>query len=176
MVAVITDQLLGVLEKASDLRHELRCLHTVEHPVVQELSFDELPIIFFTLRGGTNLFRLRRIAADLRPALEAVPGVRRVEIFGGLEREVKVDVDQFQEKVEILREQLETTLHNWREQFTPGVSGPTPVKTQKTAAPKKTSPKKTTAKKTAAKKTTPKATAKKDTPKKTAPKKTTTES
>lgn len=65
----------------------------VEHPQVHELSFDELPIIFFTLRGGADLFRLRRIAADLRPALEAVPGVRRVDIFGGLERQVKVLAD-----------------------------------------------------------------------------------
>lgn len=66
-----------------------------ERPVVQELSFDELPIIFFTLRGSANLFRLRRIAEDLRPELEAVPGVRRVEIFGGLEHEVKVFADPF---------------------------------------------------------------------------------
>ena len=71
----------------------------------------------------------------------------------------KVDVEQFQEKVEILREQLEETLHNWREQFTPGVSAPKPVKVEKAEA-----------KKTVAKTTTPKATAKK-----TAPKKTTTE-
>jgi multidrug efflux pump subunit AcrB len=64
-----------------------------ESPVVQELSFDELPIIFYTLRGGADLYRLRRIAQDLRPALEAVPGVRRIDIFGGLEPEVKVLAD-----------------------------------------------------------------------------------
>lgn len=66
-----------------------------EQPVVQELSFDELPIILFTLRGGADLYRLRRIADDLRPALESVPGVRRVEVFGGLEHEVKVHADPF---------------------------------------------------------------------------------
>ena len=86
----------------------------------------------------------------------------------------KVDVEQFQEKVEILREQLEVTLNNWREQFTPGVAAPKPVKVEKTetkkTVAKKTAPKKTAAKKTAPKKTTPKVTAKK-----TAPKKTTTE-
>ncbi|MGH0029482.1 MAG: efflux RND transporter permease subunit, partial [Myxococcota bacterium] len=66
-----------------------------EQPVVQELSFDELPIILFTLRGDADLYRLRRIASDLRPVLEAVPGVRRVDVFGGLEREVKVHADPF---------------------------------------------------------------------------------
>jgi HAE1 family hydrophobic/amphiphilic exporter-1 len=66
-----------------------------EQPVVQELSFDELPIVLFTLRGGADLYRLRRLASDLKPVLEAVPGVRRVDVFGGLEREVKVYADPF---------------------------------------------------------------------------------
>ena len=86
--------------------------------------------------------------------------------------QVKVDVDQFQERVEVLREQLETALHNWREQFTPGVAGPQPVKVEveaETPKPKKKTAKKTTAK-PAAKKTTPKSTAKKTTPKSTAKK------
>jgi ribonuclease E len=62
----------------------------------------------------------------------------------------------------VLREQLEPALHNWLEQFTPGVAGPKPVKVQvetdepapkKAATARKTAPKKTTAKNTAAKKT-----------------------
>ncbi|MGB5533519.1 MAG: Ku protein, partial [Acidimicrobiia bacterium] len=100
--------------------------------------------------------------------------------------QVKVDVDQLQERVEVLREQLETALHNWREQFTPGVAGPRPVKidveaetqkpkptTAKKATPKKATPKATA--KSTAKRTAPKSTAKKTAPKKTAPKKTSTE-
>ncbi len=60
--------------------------------VVQELSFDDLPIAFFTLTGG-DPYRLRDLAEDLEPTLERVQGVSRVEIFGGLEREVKVLAD-----------------------------------------------------------------------------------
>lgn len=58
--------------------------------VVHELSFDDLPIIFFTLHGVSDLYRLRDLAEELEPVLEAVPGVSRVDIFGGLEREVQV--------------------------------------------------------------------------------------
>ncbi len=61
--------------------------------IVHEISFDELPIIFFTLRGGADLYRLREIAEDLEPILESVSGVRRVDVFGGLEREVHVLAD-----------------------------------------------------------------------------------
>lgn len=61
--------------------------------VVREISFDELPIVFFTLRGGGDLYRLRDIAEDLAPRLETVAGVSQVDVFGGLEREVLVLAD-----------------------------------------------------------------------------------
>ena len=120
---------------------------------------------------STNLFTETSFD-DLEAAGREVTGaIRESKVVEQIH--VKVDVDQFQERVEVLREQLETALHNWREQFTPGVAGPRPVKVEveaETPAPKK----KTTAKKTTAKKTTPKTTAKKTTPKKQA-KKTTPE-
>ncbi|MDJ0788094.1 MAG: efflux RND transporter permease subunit, partial [Myxococcota bacterium] len=61
--------------------------------VVQELSFDDEPIVFFTLSGSPDLFLLRDLAEDLRPALESVAGVSAVEIFGGHEREVRIEAD-----------------------------------------------------------------------------------
>jgi multidrug efflux pump subunit AcrB len=61
--------------------------------VVEEISFDDEPIIFFTLTGSPDLYRLRQIAEDLEPTLEAVAGVASVEVFGGYEREVRVHAD-----------------------------------------------------------------------------------
>lgn len=88
----------------------------------------------------------------------------------------RVDVDQIQERVEMLREHLETTLYNWREQFTPTTETPGPVKVEveaEASAPKKAATKKTAPKTTVKKKTAPKTTAKKKTaPKTTAKKKT----
>ena len=115
---------------------------------------------------------------------EGTGAIRESKVVEQLQ--VKVDVEQFQERVEVLREQLETALHNWREQFTPGVAGPQPVKVEveaETSKPKRTTAKKTTASKAApkstAKKTASKPTAKKaapkSTPKKTTPKKASTE-
>ena len=57
---------------------------------VKELSFNDEPIVFFTLTGAQDLARLRQIAEDLEPLLESVPGVANVEVFGGHEREVQV--------------------------------------------------------------------------------------
>lgn len=65
----------------------------IENPIVEELSFDDLPIIFFTLTGSQDMLRLREIAEEIAPQLESVPGVNRVDIFGGFEREVRVIAD-----------------------------------------------------------------------------------
>lgn len=66
-----------------------------ESPVVQGVSFDDAPIIFFTVQSGGNidLYELRDIAEKIKPRFESVPGVSRVEIFGGFEREVHVQGD-----------------------------------------------------------------------------------
>lgn len=128
-------------------------------------------------REVTGAIRDSKVVEQIQESVDLIQEAKVVEQI-----QVKVDVDQFQERVEVLREQLETALHNWREQFTPGVAGPQPVKVEveaETPKPKKTAAKKTAANKTAPKNTTAKTTAKKTTPKstakKTAPKKTSTE-
>ena len=121
-------------------------------------------------REVTGAIRESKVVEQIQESVDLIQEANVVEQI-----QVKVDVDQFQERVEVLREQLETALHNWREQFTPGVAGPRPVKVEveaETPAPKKKTTKKTTvkptAKKTTPKKTTPKTQAKKTTPKKSA--------
>ena len=119
-------------------------------------------------REVTGAIRDSRVAEQIQESVDLIQEAKVVEQI-----QVRVDVEQFQERVEVVREQLETALHNWREQFTPGVAGPKPVKVEVEAdvkAPaKKTAPKKTTAKKTTAKKTTAKKTAAKKTAAKKAP-------
>ena len=128
-------------------------------------------------REVTGAIRDSKMVEQIQESVDLIQDAKVVE-----QLHVKVDVDQFQERVEVLREQLETALHNWREQFTPGVAGPQPVKVEveaETPKPTKTAAKKTTAKKaapkTTAKKAAPKKTAPKSTAKKTAPKKASTE-
>ena len=45
------------------------------------------------LSGEYGLVRLKEIGEDLQDRLEQIPQVLRVDLRGGLEREVKVDVD-----------------------------------------------------------------------------------
>lgn len=74
------------------------------------------------------------------------------------ELEQRISIDKVQDRVERLRDQLETTLSNWRDSFAPAAK-PASVKKPAAKAPAKKPAAKTTAKKTPAKKTPVKATA-----------------
>jgi multidrug efflux pump len=63
-----------------------------EDPSVFEVNFSELPIIVFSLSGTCGLPCLKKIADDLEDEIEAVTGVLEVDVTGGVEREIRVEV------------------------------------------------------------------------------------
>ena len=63
-----------------------------EEPGIYEFDFQEVPILQVNLSGKYGLVRLKEIGEDLEDLLEQIPTVRRVDLRGGREREVKVDV------------------------------------------------------------------------------------
>jgi multidrug efflux pump subunit AcrB len=62
-------------------------------PEVFEVNFSELPIVVFTLSGTCGNSCLKEIADDLAEDIEAIPGVLEAEVIGGLEREIRIEVD-----------------------------------------------------------------------------------
>jgi multidrug efflux pump subunit AcrB len=62
-------------------------------PIVQEINLSEFPIMQVNLSGQYSLERLKKVAEDLQDRLETIPQVLEVTLAGGLEREVKIDVD-----------------------------------------------------------------------------------
>jgi multidrug efflux pump subunit AcrB len=64
-----------------------------EEPTIIEFNFSEIPVMQVNLSGEYGLVRLKELAEELQDRLEAVPAVLRADLRGGLEREVKVDVD-----------------------------------------------------------------------------------
>jgi multidrug efflux pump len=64
-----------------------------EDPIITEFDFDDFPIMAINLSADYPLSRLTEIAERLEEELETVPGVREVDLIGGIEREVQVNVD-----------------------------------------------------------------------------------
>jgi multidrug efflux pump subunit AcrB len=65
----------------------------VEEPIVSEINLDEEPIMSINLAADYGLARLKEVAEDLQDELEAIPAVLEVDLFGGLTREVQVNVN-----------------------------------------------------------------------------------
>src|SRR5690606_23117804 len=65
----------------------------VEEPIVSEIDISEFPIMTINLAADYSLFRLKEVAEDLQERLETIPSVLEVDLFGGLDREVQVNVD-----------------------------------------------------------------------------------
>jgi len=64
-----------------------------KEPVIKEISLAEFPIMYVSLSGDVSPVQLKEIADRLEDALEAVPGVLKVDVIGALEREIRLEFD-----------------------------------------------------------------------------------
>ena len=65
----------------------------IEEPVVSEIDFSEFPIMTVNLAANYSLAQLKEVAENLEDDIETIQGVLEVDLVGGLEREVQIDVD-----------------------------------------------------------------------------------
>lgn len=87
----IDDALQKVRDKVNKAEPELP--PDVEKPEIIEINFSEFPILTLNIAGPYGLVKLKDIAEDLKDEIEKVSGVLDIKINGGIEREVKIDVD-----------------------------------------------------------------------------------
>ncbi len=64
-----------------------------EDPSVFEVNISEMPIVVYSLSGTCGLPCLKKIADDLEDDIEGIKGVLEVDVTGGLEREIRVEVN-----------------------------------------------------------------------------------
>ncbi|MCH7955365.1 MAG: efflux RND transporter permease subunit, partial [Candidatus Marinimicrobia bacterium] len=83
-----------------DIREKLdqiRFPDGVDRPLILRYDPSLDPIMRVGLAGGDNLFALRLFAEEeIKRELETVPGVAAVKVKGGLEREIRVEIDESQ--------------------------------------------------------------------------------
>ena len=67
-----------------------------DEPTLTEINAAEFPIMIISISGEISPVRLKRIADDLEDAIEEnVPGVLNVDVLGGLEREIRLEMDPY---------------------------------------------------------------------------------
>jgi multidrug efflux pump len=87
----LEEALQKVREKVDLAKPELP--DDAEDPMILEFNFEDVPIMQVNLSGEYGLVRLKEIGEELQDKIEQMPSILRVDLRGGLEREVKVDVD-----------------------------------------------------------------------------------
>jgi multidrug efflux pump len=87
----IDEAVRKVREKVDQAKPDLPS--DLDDPIIQEINFENIPIMRVSIVGNQSLVTLKDIAEELQDKIEQVPGVLDVKISGGLEREVKINVN-----------------------------------------------------------------------------------
>jgi HAE1 family hydrophobic/amphiphilic exporter-1 len=84
---------------ASDVRDKVAAIRSklpddIDEPVIQKFDLGAVPVLVYTAHAPLPSEKVRDIVEDqIKPELERVPGVARVDVVGGREREVQVALD-----------------------------------------------------------------------------------
>jgi multidrug efflux pump len=88
---IIEDKLQRVRDRIARARPKLPA--DVEETSVQEISFDQWPIMIVAISGPTDEERLKRLGERLEDEVKRISGVLDAKLSGGREREISVAVD-----------------------------------------------------------------------------------
>lgn len=64
-------------------------------PQIQEFDINELPIMNINLAGDIPLDQIKEYAEELKDRIESMKEITRVDIVGGLDREIQINVDLY---------------------------------------------------------------------------------
>ena len=64
-------------------------------PMIKEIAFSEIPIMYINIAGNFDLKQLKKHAEDLRDRVEGLKEINKADIVGGLEREIQVNIDVY---------------------------------------------------------------------------------
>lgn len=80
----------AVAKGKKDLPNDLK-----DDPQIQEFDINELPIMNINLAGDLPLDQIKEYGEDLKDRIESLKEITRVDIVGGLDREIQVNVDLY---------------------------------------------------------------------------------
>ena len=88
---VMEDALQKVRDRVNRAKPKLPA--DAEEPEIREISFSDFPILIITIAGGLDEEGLKGLAEELEDKIGRLPGVLDTKIGGGLDRQVRVQVD-----------------------------------------------------------------------------------
>jgi len=88
----IDDAVKWVKDKVDTAKRELPS-DLEDDPSVFEVNISEMPILVLAVSGNMGLREIKEFAKNIKDDIEGIPGVLEVELAGGREREIHIEVD-----------------------------------------------------------------------------------
>ena len=88
---VIEDALQRVRDRVNRVKPRLP--EDAEEPAVREISFSDFPILIINIAGKADPEELKSLAEEVEDEVRRIPGVLDTTISGGLERQIRVQID-----------------------------------------------------------------------------------
>ncbi len=66
-----------------------------KEPMIKEVAFSEMPIMYINISGKYDLKKLKKYAEDLQDQIEGMREITEVKLVGALEREIQVNIDVY---------------------------------------------------------------------------------
>lgn len=66
-----------------------------KEPMIKEIAFSEIPIMYINVAGNYDLKQLKKYAEDLQDRIEGLKEINEVKIVGALDREIQVNIDVY---------------------------------------------------------------------------------
>lgn len=64
-------------------------------PIIKEIAFSEIPIMYINIAGNYDLKQLKKYAEDLQDKVEGLKEINEVKLVGALTREIQVNIDVY---------------------------------------------------------------------------------
>lgn len=88
---IIDDAIQKVRDKVATAKTKMPT--DIKEPIISEINFSELPMMYVNLSGNIGLANLKKIGTQIQDKIEEIPGVLSADVIGGVDREVKIDAD-----------------------------------------------------------------------------------
>lgn len=64
-------------------------------PMIKEIAFSEIPIMYINIAGNYDLKQLKKYAEDLQDKIEGLKEINEVKLVGVLDREIQINLDMY---------------------------------------------------------------------------------
>jgi multidrug efflux pump len=85
---------LKVKDAVDEARTDMPQVLTRE-PMIKEIAFSEIPIMYINIAGDFDLKQLKKYAEDLEDRIEGLKEINDVKIIGAPDREIQVNIDAY---------------------------------------------------------------------------------